>query len=154
MVVVVMVMVVGADNDDNGNGGSNSSSDTDQEIYIERRDKKTQIRCKIHSTKVKHIIYMLRRLQYVVHVIAMSNAMCMNDRTYFKISILEKGETETKPDQRVWRPSVNEAITREHDAVVGHIEFHQHRREEKMDRDRRRKGDENYSSTYNRGTGD
>lgn len=74
-----MVMVVGADNDDNGNGGSNSSSDTDQEIYIERRDKKTQIRCKIHSTKVKHIIYMLRRLQYVVHVIAMSNAMCMND---------------------------------------------------------------------------
>lgn len=43
--------------------------------------------------------------------------------------MLEKGKIETKPDQRVWRPSVNEAVTRGHDAVAEHIQLHQRKKE-------------------------
>lgn len=46
-----------------------------------------------------------------------------------KFHILVKGKIETKPDQRVWRPSVNEAVTRGHDAVAGHIRLHQRKKE-------------------------
>lgn len=46
-----------------------------------------------------------------------------------KFHILEEGKIETKPDQRVWRPSVNEAVTRGHDAVAGHIQLHQRKKE-------------------------
>jgi len=46
----------------------------------------------------------------------------MNERAS-KFRIFERRKIETGPDQRVWRPSVNEAITSGHDAVVRNIDF-------------------------------
>lgn len=79
------------------------------------------------SAKVKYICLENLNVSCTPSLWAMRCAW-MIERTP-KFHILEEGKIETKPDQRVWRPSVNEAVTRGHDAVAGHIQLHQRKKE-------------------------